>query len=404
MRSFSEALSLPKYDALDPAVMENPYPTYAMLRAAGRICRGGPGLWVVTHHADVTALLKDHRLGNHLSAEQARYSFGETGIASFFERIILNVSPPRHTYLRKLMGAAFSPTRVRGLTATITRVVDELLVPTLDSRELEVVRDLAIPLPVRVVCALIGIPFEELDVVQPRAALLCKAFGTRIPEHERQEVDEALRWLRDYIGAMARERESRPGEDLLSTMLGAQSGAEAVTREAVIDNVVFLFFAGFETTRNLIATGCEALCAWPDQFGRLRANPGLLPRAVDEFLRYDTPIQVAGRRVLEPVEIDGLVIRRDRMLTLLLGSANHDEAVFDRPETLDIARSPNPHVSFGGGIHYCLGALLARTEAMSAFGRLASRFAAMELTGSPVRALSASFRSYSQVPVRVRPA
>lgn len=397
-----EALRLPKYEPLDPAVMEDPYPAYARLRAAGRICRGGPGLWVITQHADVAALLKDHRLCNQLSSEQARFSFGDNALSDFFERIILNVVPPHHTQIRKLMGTAFSPTRVRGLTTTITALLDELLTPVLDRGEFEVVRDLASPLPARVVCTLVGVPPSEVDAVCPRATLLSKAALPRVPDRERQEIEAALKWLRDYIGAKAREHQRRPGEDLLSTMLAAVRGAGGVTWEDVIDNIVFLFLAGVDTTRNVIATGCAALCAHPDQFARLRAEPELAPRAVEEIIRYDAPIQVADRRVLEPIEIDGYLIRRDRIVTLLLGSANHDEAVFSDPEAFDINRAPNPHVSFGGGIHYCIGAVLARMEATAVFSRLATCFAAFEPGGRPARTLSAAFRSYASVPVRVK--
>ena len=166
-----------------------------------------------------------------------------------------------------------------------------------------------------------------------------------------------------------------------------------------MDNAVFLFFAGFETTSNLIAAGCAALLEHPGELRRLRADASLVPTAVEEFLRYDAPIQSVARLVLEPIDVGGQTIRRNRVVVLLLGSANHDERQFDDSERLNVGRKPNPHVTFGGGIHHCLGATLGRLEAVTLFERLLKRFAVLEPAGPVVRRPSGGLRSYASVPV-----
>jgi cytochrome P450 len=394
----------PKFDALDPAVLEDPYPTYAGLRRAGPLCRGGPGQWVVTRYADVAALLHDPGLGHQFPREYHRFSAGDGAAGEFFQRILLDRDPPDHTRLRRLMAAAFSPTLVRRLGDHIGDLVDELLAPALDRHRLDAVRDLASPLPVTVVCELLGIPAADRDLVRPRASDLCKAFGTYTPQSDRAAADAAVVWLRDYVGALLERRRAHPGDDLLSRMLAAVEGGSGLSYEEIVDNAVFLFFAGFETTMSLISTGCAALMRYPSELARLRADPALVPSAVEEFLRYDAPIQSVGRLVRRPREVCGRTIQAGRVLLLLLGSANHDEAQFACPGRLDVGRRPNPHVSFGGGSHFCLGAGLARVEAAVTFERLLRRFASIEPAGPQVRRPGTSLRAYASVPLAVKPA
>ncbi len=393
---------LPKYDPLDPAVMENPYPTYARLRAAGPVCRGGPGQWVVTHYADVVRLLRDPRLGNQFPEAYRQFSFGDRAMETFFERILLNRDPPDHTRLRELMSVAFNPNQVRRLTDHIGMLVDQLLAAASERGEFDAVCDLAFPLPVMVVCELIGIPTVDHDAVRPRATDLCKAFGTQIPEHDRVDATGAITWLRSYVGGLLEERRKNPGEDLLSSMLLASIRERRFGYEEIIDNVLFLFFAGFETTKDLIATGCAALLKFPRELERLWADRSLVPSAVEEFLRYDAAVQSVGRLALEPIEIGGRTIKKDRVLILLLGSANHDPDQFYRPEELDVGRKPNANVSFGGGVHHCLGATLARIEAGVTFSRLPMHFSHFAPAGETMRRLSAGFRCYASVPIAVR--
>jgi cytochrome P450 len=394
---------LPRFDARDPVVLEDPYPTYAQLRSAGPLCRGGPGQWVVPRYAEVAALLRDRRLSHQFPEEYYRFSVGEGPASDFLQRIVLDREPPDHTRLRRLFSKAFGASLVGRMSDHIGELVDGLLAPALERDYLDAATDLAFPLPLLVVCELMGIPATRQNEVRPRAMDLGKAFVSDVAPEDRDAANSAVVSLREYLGELVEDRARRPGDDLLSRMLAVEEGGETLSREEVVDNAVFLFFAGFETSMGMIATGCAALLSHPEQLARLRKEPSLVPSAVEEFLRFDAPIQGAGRLVRVPVEIGGRTIRPGRVLVLLLGSANHDPNQFAEPDQLDVGRDPNPHVSFGGGIHHCLGASLARVEGRVVFERLLRRFAVFEPAAEPVRQRNTTLRTYGSIPIHVRP-
>ncbi|HWF72616.1 MAG TPA: cytochrome P450 [Solirubrobacteraceae bacterium] len=391
----------PRFDALDPAVAENPYPRYAELRRAGALARGGPGTWLVTRHAEVAALLGDRRLGNELPPIYHRASLGDGPASSFFARILFYRDAPEHTRLRRLMAAGFTPRLVGRLRERIRERVDELLDAAAGSGAFDTIPGLADPLAFEVICLLLGIPAADRDEVRPRAADLAQGFTFGRTAQERAATDRATAWLRSYVGGLIEERRRTPGEDLLSRILGSGlTGGEAFAAEDIVDNCVFLFWAGYETVLSVIGTGISALLAFPGEFARLRAEPALIPTAIEEFLRYDAPIQGTARLVREPVTVEGRRIRPGRMLVLVLGSANHDERVFAAPERLDVARDPNPHLSFGGGPHRCLGNVLARIEAAVVFERLAARFPTLEPAGPQERRTTMTWMRFpTSVPV-----
>jgi cytochrome P450 len=391
-----------RFDPTDPAVHEDPYPTYARLREAGALSRGGPGQWVVTRYDDVAAILSDARLGNEFPQEYHSFSVGDGPARDFFQRIVLHQDKPHHTRLRKLMGRGFGPPVVRELRAYIGGLVDAVLARAAEQGRLQAVDDLAFPLPVIVVCQLTGIPPQERDEVRPRVFALGRAFAAKVGPADRVAADDAVVWLRDYIGGLLDLRRTRPEDDLLSRMLAAEEDGDRLGHDEIVDNIIFLFFAGFETAASMIATGCAALLEHPGQLAKLRADPALAAAAVEEFLRYDAPIQSRLRLVLEPIDVGGRLIRPGRVVLALIGSANRDPRHFDDPDRLDITRRPNSHLSFGGGIHYCLGAALARMEGDAVFSRLPAAFRAIELEGPPVRAVDSAFRTYSSVPISVR--
>ncbi|WP_165985886.1 cytochrome P450 [Streptomyces sp. YIM 98790] len=392
-----------RFDSRDPRVLDDPYPVYAELRAAGRLARGSAGQWVVSHHADVSRLLKDHRLGHEYPPEYHEFSNGTGPANDFLQRIVLDRDPPAHTFWRRIMHQSFSPRLMRRLYDYVAGQVDGLMAGALERGRFDVVGDLAFPLPVTVVCELIGIPEVDREAVRPHAVQLAKAFALYVPPEEREGAHAAVTWLRDYVNALVDERASRPADDLIGNLLAAQRETPGLDRETLIDNVVFLFFAGFETTTNLISTTWSALLTRPEQLRKLRERPELAESTVEEMLRYDAPIQATARYVREPVAIDGRTIRPGRILVLLLGAANHDPARFDRPEELDITRDPNPHVSFGGGPHHCLGAALARVEGRAVADWLARAAEAPRLAGRMIRRPSVTFRAYQSIPVALRP-
>jgi cytochrome P450 len=295
------------------------------------------------------------------------------------------------------MGAAFTPALMRQLASYIRKIVDDLLAEALEADVFDAVNDIAFPLPVQVICETIGVPHADRAEVRPYAIDLAKGFSLVVADEERAAVHRAVAWLRTYIGALMEERRRSPQEDLMSRMLSAVDGDGGLAMDEVIDNLVFLFFAGFETTTNLIATGCYALASHPPQWQLLKQQPGLVETAVEEFLRFDAPIQATARLVREKMRVDEVTIRPGRLLVLLIGSANHDERVYADPELLDVSRIPNPHVSFGGGIHHCLGSSLARIEAQTVFSGLLAKATDLTLSGPAVRRPSATFRTFERM-------
>jgi cytochrome P450 len=397
----------PKFDALDPAVLEDPYPTYARLRRAGPLCRAGPGRWMVTRYADVAALLADARLGNRLADDGrpvSTFGFGPAGM--LMQRMLSGREPPDHTRLRQLMNTAFNPKLIRRLRAQISDLVDELLTPALDCGRFDAVTDLAFPLQASVVSELVGIPSRDRNKVWPEAMHLGRHFipyGLPSPE-QAAAADQMATRLREYVAGLLEERRGAPRDDLISRMRAAAEDRGEVTTEDVIDNLVFLCFSGFETTINVIATACVVFLQHPDELARLRTDRSLMSTAVEELLRYDAPAQYTLRITQKPIEIGDRTIKQGRMVLLSLGSANRDEHRFTDPERFDIGRYPNPHVSFGGGIHHCLGWALARMEVETVLRALLDRFATFEPAGEAVRLPHPNFRAHTSVPVSVRPA
>lgn len=392
-----------RFNPQDPAVLADPYPAYARLRNEGSLCRGGPAQWVVSRHADVAVLLNDPRLGSQPPQAYHNLSAGTGAAGEFVQRIMLYRDRPSHDRLRRLIAQGFTPSAVRGLQPKIAAITDSLLEAGLEEGHMEAVNDLAFPLPVMVICELIGIPAADHEQIRPMAVNLGKAIAATGEPADQAAADAAVTWLRGYIGTLLDQRRRAPRDDLLSRLTAADRNGGGFAYQEIVDNVVFLFFAGFETTTSLIATGCSALLDNPGQMARLWADPSLIPTAIEEFLRFDAPIQSRFRIVREPIEIDGRTLRSGRMLLLLIGSANHDERQFTEPDKLDVSRKPNPHLSFGGGSHYCLGATLARLEAGVVFTTLVQRLRALERAGPSIRGLGGAVRAYARVPMSILP-
>jgi cytochrome P450 len=398
-----ETIQPARFDLLDPELVVDPYPAYRRLRAVGPLARGGPGQWVVSRHSDVSTLLRDRRLGVEWPESYQRVAAGDGPALGFRRRILLTRDPPAHTDLVRLMGELLSPTAVRARGPLVRGLVDDLLDSALDAGHFDAVRDLAFPLATTVLCDLLGLPREVRPSLAPQMIALGRAFLPIVPPQDRASVDAVVTELRDVVRPLLATRGESSSNDLMSVLAGARRSGR-LTEEDVVDNVVFLAFAGFETTVNLMAGGCALLAEHPDQFARLRADRSLVPRAVEEFARFISPIQASSRLVLEPVRVGGRLLRPGRGVLLLLGSANHDDSVFDRPDCLDLRRDPNPHVAFGGGVHYCLGAALSRLEAGALFARLAQRCSALAPAGPVQRENRPVFRALLAAPITARPA
>ena len=385
--------TLPEFNVLMLGRLEDPYATYAEWRAAGPLMNGVVG-WGVTRHAEVSALLRDQRMSSHFPLEMIELAFGQGPRAEFQFHSLLNRDGEDHRRLRRLMGRAFTPPLVTKLRDHIIELVDGLIERMLDGDPRDVVADLAYPLPTAVICEMLNLTGVDRDEVRVHTT------GLVGDDIERSNAEMA--WFRDYLCAALADRTPDADGDLLQRMLAAEEGDDRLSHDEIIDNAVLLFFAGFETTKSVLASGVAALLQFPDQQRLLWDTPGLARSAVEEFLRFDTPAFNAPRFTLAPVKVGGHIIKAGRFVQLLLASANHDERAFDRPDQLDITRDPNRHVSFAGGAHYCLGAMLARLEAETVFTRLAQRTRGIEAAGEPAKNIG-GFGTYAEVPVRLFP-
>lgn len=408
----------PKFDVFDPDLLDDPYPTYARLRSVSPLCRGGPATWGITRYAEVAALLRDPRLGHGMpvgfkppivpvqraGGDIMRQALEAVRPNVELPNLVSALDPPQHTRLRWLLSRVINPPLVRGLQTLIGTTANELITEILDRREADVVSDLALPLQTRVMCDLLGIPPSDRAQVAAKAAELGRAiillpFATA--EHGNGEQE--ARWLKAYVSNLVRERRIAPGDDLISAAIKCGDGTDHLAEHEIVDNVVFLFFAGFETTMHLTVGGFLELLRHPDQLALLRDDRSLIATAIEEILRYDPPLQWVTRVTRQPVEVAGRTIRAGRIVLLLLASANRDGRLYDEPDQLNVTRRPNPHLSFGGGVHHCLGVMLARAQATAVFDQLITRCRSLELAGSPIRRHHPIVRSYASVPITVRP-
>jgi cytochrome P450 len=375
----------------DPAFVAHPYPAYAELRSGGRIhFNEDTNQWLIPHHRDVSALLRDRRFGRtylHLAthSEMGRDEDPEHTLP-FWHVIrngILDMEPPDHSRVRGLVAKAFTPRTVERLRPRVQAFMDALVDPVEGAGEFDLIREVAEPLPVTVIAELLGIPEGDRHLLRPWSADICRMYELAPTEEDGRIASRAAVEFSEYLRALIGERRDRPGEDLISELVHVVDEGERLTEDECIGTCVLLLNAGHEASVNVAGNGWWALFRHPDQLRRLREEHGLVRTAVEELMRFDSPLQMFERWVLEDAEVCGVPVERGSELALLFGSANHDPAVFDRPDRLDLARDPNPHVSFGGGIHFCLGAPLARVELQISFETLLRRLPRMELVAEP---------------------
>jgi cytochrome P450 len=371
-------------DMRDPGFRDDPHPILRALRERDRVCRDVLGLWLICRHADCSAGLRN----SHLSREpwrapgyaQLRPFVADSMLERLVEEWMLFNDPPKHTRLRRLVNGAFRPPVIEALRARITAVADELLAALPGEGEFDLMSGLAQALPVRVICDVLGLPAQ--DFAQTKAWSDALALVIEPVSRRAQRVaasvaaDEMVAYLRDHI---ARHRASGQRDDLLGLLIAAQDDGGALTDDELLGNLVLLFIAGHETTTNLIGNGMLTLLRHPQELARLRARPELVAGAVDEALRFEGSVNMVARHTVEPYALGDLTIPPDQVLYFMVGGANRDPAVFTDPDRFDITRSPNPHLAFGAGIHYCVGAGLAKLEAEIAFTRLLQRYPTLAL-------------------------
>jgi pimeloyl-[acyl-carrier protein] synthase len=391
-----------------PEFFANPYPLYHRLRSESPVYWSEKlGGWLLTRYDDCTAALRDYRrlsnrdrmtvLLNPLG-EEAGKRF-ELVRRHFCEGLIFS-DPPDHTRLRTLVNKAFTPSTVERMRPRIQEIVKALLDAVQDGKEMDLIRDFAFPLPNTVRSDILGLPLEDTDQLKKWADDIMALFGAGA-EHDRAERGQrSLIAAREYLSGLIEKRRQKPGDDLISVLIMAREQNDKLSAGELLSTCSTLFTASQETTTSLIGNGMLALLQNPDQLQELKDNPDLIEAAVEELLRYDGPLQRQLRAATEDFEIRGEPIRKGQMVCPMLAAANRDPEEFPDPDRLDIERQENQHIAFGFGIHWCVGAPLARLEAQIAINALLSRFPGLELKSNVIdRPHDFTVRSVRSLPV-----
>lgn len=403
-----------------PEVIDNPYPVFARLRELGRMHATG-GVLFATRYEDCATVTRETALFRAQSpqwCDRATPGWRErpSKVATF--ETMLFQDPPDHTRLRRLVSAAFTPRQAERMRADVARLtgraLDALADAGSDGSPVDLHATLAATLPIAVIGSLVGVPSSDWAGLQTAMSALLQVVEFAVTKQQIADADRAALELRDYFATLVASRRAEPRDDLASMLVSARDAATGdgssdtssagpsagLTEDELLQTLTFLFMAGVDTMTNLLANGAAAFIAHPHQADLLRADPGLTSRAVDEVLRFDPPVQIVGRVAAGQTVVGGATVPVGGLVIALLGSANRDPARFPQPDTFDITRTGTTVLSFGGGIHYCLGAPLARVEAGTFLSALVARFPGLRLAGTPIRQ-GVVFRGFSKLPVTV---
>ena len=389
---------------LDPAYQEDPYPILKQLRDADPVHHDTVlNRYVLTRAKDVEEVLWDRSL----SVDPRKAAPG-TFEANFVltdpdrEPSMLLADPPYHTRLRKLVSKAFTAKAVEDMRPRIQAITDELLDAIDTSQEADLMKAFCEPLPTIVIAEMLGVDPADRDDFKRWSDTGVMSFNPLLTPEERKIVNEAQEALADYLRRAIRDRREHPREDLVTSLVRAEESGEQLTEDEIVTMCALLLAAGNVTTTDLIGNGIHALLKNPEELRKLRDDPSLIKNAIEEILRYDAPVMQSGRTPLEPIEIDGVPIAPGQSITPTLAAANRDPDAHPDPDKFDVTRKDVEHHSFGGGVHYCLGAPLARAEAQIAIGAIVRRFPAMRLGDSPLEWRRVpGFRGLAKLPVHL---
>jgi cytochrome P450 len=389
-----------------PAVKADPYPLYAALRGRGLV-RSPLGMFVTADHETAAGILRDRRFSSspvHQRGYRPPAYPPDDPRSALPAEDLLTMDPPGHTRLRRLVAGAFTPRAVAGLEPWIREVTARLLADLDGAAGFDLIDGLAFPLPIAVICHLLGVPAADQAQFRAWGHDVAATLDPQTAAAAQAPTRAAELALTGYLTDLVRERRSRPDGSILSALIAAEDEGDRLSAGEVVSTALLLLVAGFETTVNLIGNGTVALLRDPDAWRRLRQDPALVPAAVEEMLRYDSPVQLTSRTATEDVDVDGAVIPAGRSVIVLIGGANRDPAIFERPDEFRIDRpDPGRHLSFSLGLHHCLGSALARLEGRVAIEELTQRYPALELAAPPARRSLLVLRGFESIPVRTGP-
>ena len=394
------------YNPLSPSVYTDPYPTYERLRDKDPV-HWSPLMdsWVFSRYKHVDGILRDHKRFSNDTSKRGNPSHIDESFDLANQPSMLFRDPPDHTRLRALVSRAFTPAVVEGLAGHIRAIADDLLDQIDDPSAFDLMEAIAAPLPVIVIAELLGVPTEDRPQFQIWSRHRARGLEPNITDQERRLVTEAGKELDAYFLGIIDQRRREPQDDLISGLVAAEEAEDKLSQAELLAMLRLLLVAGNETTTKLIGNGMLALLRNPGQLEVLRQSPDLMPSAIEELLRYDAPVQLDVRVALEDVEFDGRDVKKGQGIMVLLGSANRDPEVFSEPDRLDLTRQEANHISFGRGIHHCLGASLARLEGRLTFEAIMERFANIRMqTDRPVFRDNIILRGLEVLPISARKA
>jgi cytochrome P450 len=387
----------------DPSFVENPYPALKELRQAGKpVWHDELGMFLAARYNDANAVLRTKTLGRIFTPKEPESQWNEFNW--LHSDSLLDSEPPKHTRLRSLVGKAFSRSRIESLRPEVERIANNLL----DQAEnklssngnFDLIADYAEPLPVKVIAALLGFPDRDEHLLRPWSQSIVKMYEVSPSIEAQEEAKQAAHEFAEYVRALMNERKVSPGQDLISELATVEEAGEKLNAQELIATCVLLLNAGHEASVNGFGNGMVATFERADQLELLRKDPrGVADTAIEEFLRFDAPLHLFERTATADTEIGGVLIKEGQKIASLLGSANRDETIFDRADELDLTREQNPHIGFGAGIHFCLGAPLSRIEMSASLPLLFERFPNLKLVETPKRRPTFVLRGYESIPV-----
>ena len=385
----------------DPSFVANPYPQLKELRQAGKpVWHEELGIFLAARHSDANAVLRTKTLGRIFTPKEPESQWSEFNW--LHSDSLLDSEPPKHTRLRSLVGKAFSRSRIESLRPEVKRIANDLL----DEAEnklssngnFDLIADYAEPLPVKVIAALLGFPDRDEHLLRPWSQSIVKMYEVNPSAEAQAEAQQAAHEFAEYVRALMQERKTSPGTDLISELAMVEEAGEKLNAQELIATCVLLLNAGHEASVNGFGNGMVATFERPDQLELIRQNPReITDTAIEEFLRFDAPLHLFERTATADTELGGVLVRKGQKIAALLGSANRDETVFDRADELDLTREQNPHIGFGAGIHFCIGAPLSRIELSESLPLLMERFPNLALVETPKRRPTFVLRGYETI-------